>query len=54
MQWPYLLPHLVFDNITILIGKINKFDHRFDFTLFYGDFCKFLSCVGLTGKRGIG
>ena len=38
----------------ILIGKINKFDHRFDYALFYGDFCKFLLCGGWAGKRGIG
>ena len=42
------------DATKILIGKINKVDHRFDYALFYGDFCKFLSCGGWAGKRGIG
>ena len=38
-------------NVTkILIGKINKFDLRLDYTLFYGDFSKFLSCAGWAGK----
>ena len=42
------------DVTKIFIGKINKFDHRFDYALFYGDFSKFLSCAGWAGKRGIG
>ena len=26
----------------------------FDYALFHGDFCKFLSCAGWAGKREIG
>ena len=40
--------------IKLLIRKRNKFDHRFDYALFHGDFCKFLSCGGWAGKRAIG
>ena len=40
--------------IKLLIRKRNKFDHRFDYALFHGDLCKFLSCGGWVGKRAIG
>ena len=39
--------------IKLLIRKRNKFDHRFDYALFHGDFCKFLSWGGWAGKRAI-
>ena len=42
------------DVTKILIGKINKFDHGFDYALFHGDFRKFLSCTGWAGTRGMG
>ena len=42
------------DVTKILIGKINKFDHGFDYALFHGDFRKFLLCTGWAGKRGMG
>ena len=38
------------DVTKLLIKKQNKFDHRFDYALFHGDFCKFLSCGGWSGK----
>ena len=39
-------------NVTkMLIGKINKFDNRFDCALFHGDFCKPLSCAGWAGNK---
>ena len=38
----------------MLIGKVNKFDHTFDYALSHGDFGKFLSCAGWAGIRGIG
>ena len=39
-------------NVTkMLIGKINKFDNRFDCALFHGDFCKSLSCAGWAGNK---
>ena len=45
-------------NINVEINKetveVNQFAHRFDYALFYNDFCKFLSCGGQAGKRGIG
>ena len=41
------------DITKILIRKMGNFDHRFDYALFYGDFCKFLSRAGWAGKRGI-